>query len=125
MVHCPTCEMSLVPLHPATSRRRLGPVKAAVVGIGVLAFVLGLMAFVPWLSPLRKYLVVGMATCLGIAGSVAIGAHWVARQPITYRGPIYHSDRPVAYHLVSLVGFLFSLALAVVGLHAFFRSIVP
>ena len=84
----------------------------------LLALLLGLLAFLPWFNSVEKYLVVGLATCIGIGGTVAIGANWLALKPITYKGPVYHSERPLAYHLVSAVGFLLSLFLAFAGLSA-------
>jgi hypothetical protein len=104
-----------------TLGRRRGCVKFAVVGIAVVGFILGILALVPWLESARPLLVVGMATNLGLAGTLAIFVNWIARNPITYLGPIHHTERPTAYHLVSLAAFGFSVFLVIAGVHTLFR----
>lgn len=119
-MYCLRCGMP-VAAAPAKLEGRRGFSKLVVVAASLLALTLGLLALLPWLHSFEKFFVAGMAASAGLGGSVATAGNWWARKPIIYRGPIYHSDRPAAYHLVSAVLFCFSGCLGVVGLVALLK----
>ena len=113
-MYCRRCGVP-VAVPPAKLEGQRGLSKLVVVA-SLLALALGLLALLPWLHSFEKFFVSGIAACAGLGGSVAIAGNWRARRPIIYKGPIYHPERPVAYHLVSAVLFCFSAYLVVAGL---------
>lgn len=113
-----------VPLDSGAAGSRFRGMKIIAAAIGLFGFLLGFLSWLPWLGSIHDYLKLGMVTSLGIGGCLVITANWVARKPITFQGSIVHSERPVAYHWVSAVGFLFALFLAAAGLHGLLKWVV-
>lgn len=93
-------------------------VRLAGLGLAIGTAVCGLLALIPWPEVFSRLLVLGMGTSLGAASILLGGLHWHARRPILMRGPIFHEQRPVVYHLVFVCGLVFSLALLALGLRA-------
>lgn len=83
------------------------------------------MAAVPWFHAFRAEFVAGALTAGGVAAALRTANVWWYRVPITFRGRIDHSERPVAYHLVSLSGFIFSSLLTFAGLSKLFTGWTP
>lgn len=115
---CPRCGM---PGPGASLETEQPPVLTGMIFlclVGLALTLLGLAAL-PWLHSIRAGLVASALVTGGSAGALRIVATWWYRIPITYKGPIHHSERPVAYHLVSLSGLLFCALLTFAGLYKF------
>lgn len=114
-----------MPVMPEETGESLGEHVVKIAGRGFAFIGLGCaaIALLPWPETIGRFLEGVMATSIGTAALLLGGLHWRARRPIYNKGPIFHEERSVAYHVVFAFGLVFAVALVLGGVASFARSL--